>query len=81
MNYKFPYGNYNLFFGKLSSNIFHKSIERKLFKTGETYLKFDLNYFEEYISLNIIIGELMINLSYKDFVSFLRAYELNLKLL
>ena len=81
MNYKFPYGNYNLFFGKLSSNIFHKNIERKLFKTGETYLKFDLNYFEEYISLNIIIGELMINLSYKDFVSFLRAYELNLKLI
>ena len=81
MNCKFPFGNYDLFFDRLSSNIILKKNSRKLFQTGEKFLKINLNYYEKYISPNIAISDLLINLSYRDFVSFLRAYELNLQLI
>ena len=81
MNCKFPFGNYDLFFDRLSSNIILKKNSRKFFQTGEKFLKINLNYYEKYISPNIEISDLLINLSYRDFVSFLSAYELNLQLI
>ena len=81
MNSNFPYGNYEMFFDKIFANIIHKNNTRKLFKTGEKFLEIKLNYFEELISSNITIRDLLINLSYRDFVSFLRAYQFYLKLI
>ena len=81
MNSKFPYGNYEMIFDKIFANIIHKNNTRKLFKTGEKFLEIKLNYFEELVSSNITIRDLLINLSYRDFVSFLRAYQFNLKLI
>ena len=80
-NCKFPYGTYDILLDKLSSNIILKNNTRKLFKTGDNFLSMTLNYYEEIIIMNITIGSLLINLSYRDFVSFLRAYQLNLKLI
>ena len=81
MKCKFPFGNYDLFFDRLSSNIILKKNSRKFFQTGEKFLKINLNYYEKYISPNIEISDLLINLSYRDFVSFLAVYELNLQLI
>jgi hypothetical protein len=77
---KFPYGIYDLFLDKVSSDIISKNQTRKLFKTGENFNKIKINYYEKFISLNIAFGNLIINLSYRDLVSFLRAYDINLKL-
>ena len=80
-NCKFPYGTYDMLLDKLSSNIILKNTTRKLFKTGDNFLSINLNLYEDLITMNITIGSLLINLSYRDFVSFLRAYQLNLKLI
>ena len=77
----FPYGIYDLFLDKVSSDIISKNQTRKLFKTGENFNKIKINYYEKFTSLNISFGNLIINLSYRDLVSFLRAYEINLKLI
>ena len=79
-NNKFPFGNYKLLLDRLSSNIILKNNTRKLFQTGKNFLEIELNYNEELIASNILVGDLLINLSYRDLVSFLRAYQLNLKL-
>ena len=80
-NYQFPYGNYSILLDKISSQIIHKNNTRKLFKTGDNFVIINLDYYEDLISSNISIGEVMINLSYRDFVSFLRAYQMNLRLI
>ena len=80
-NYQFPYGNYHLLLDKISSEIILKNNTRKLFKTGDNFVIINLDYYEDLISSNISIGEVMINLSYRDFVSFLRAYQMNLRLI
>ena len=80
-NYEFPYGDYDFLLDKISSNIILKNNERKLFNTGKNCLTVKLNYYQELISSNTKIEDIMINLSYRDFVSFLRAYQLNLKLI
>ena len=66
---------------KISSEIILKNNTRKLFKTGDNFVIINLDYYEDLISSNISIGEVMINLSYRDFVSFLRAYQMNLRLI
>ena len=83
MQLKFPYGNYDLSLNNLSAKIILKNSERKLFKSKsqENFLRFQFNYCEDIISSNIFIGDLLINLSYRDFVSFLRVYLLNIKLI
>ena len=81
MNSEFPYGNYEMSIKRLSSNITLKNKTRQLFKTGNNFMEAKLNYFEELISANIILGDIIVNLSYMDFVSFLRAYQINMKLI
>ena len=80
-NFIFPYGNYDLFLDRISSDIILKNETRKLFETGQNVIKINLKYYEKSNSINMEFGNLIINLSYRDLVSFIRVYELNLKLI
>ena len=80
-NFIFPYGDYDLFLDRISSDIILKNETRKLFETGQNVVKINLKYYEKSNSINLEFGNLIINLSYRDLVSFIRVYELNLKLI
>ena len=80
-NFIFPYGDYDLFLDRISSDIILKNETRKLFETGQNVIKINLKYYEKSNSINMEFGNLIINLSYRDLVSFIRVYELNLKLI
>ena len=80
-NFIFPYGDYDLFLDRISSDIILKNETRKLFETGQNVAKINLKYYEKSNSINMEFGNLIINLSYRDLVSFIRVYELNLKLI
>ena len=80
-NFIFPYGDYDLFLDRISSDIILKNEKRKLFETGQNVVKINLKYYEKSNSINMEFGNLIINLSYRDLVSFIRVYELNLKLI
>ena len=80
-NFIFPYGDYDLFLDRISSDIILKNETRKLFETGQNVVKINLKYYEKSNSINMEFGNLIINLSYRDLVSFIRVYELNLKLI
>ena len=80
-NFIFPYGDYDLFLDRISSDIILKNETRKLFETGQNVVKINLKYYEKSNSINMKFGNLIINLSYRDLVSFIRVYELNLKLI
>ena len=80
-NFIFPYGDYDLFLDRISSDIILKNETRKLFETGQNVVKINMKYYEKSNSINLEFGNLIINLSYRDLVSFIRVYELNLKLI
>ena len=76
---KLPYGNYMINLNKISTNIASKKSIRELFFTNNNFLLFKINFTEELFSSNIIMDILTINLSYRDLLSFLRTYKINLK--
>ena len=76
---KLPYGNYMISLNKISANIASKKNIRELFFTNNSFLLFKINFSEELISLNVLIDSLTINLSYRDLLSFLRVYSINIK--
>ena len=80
-NFIFPFGDYDFFLDRISSDIILKNETRKLFETGQNVVKINLKYYEKSNSINMEFGNLIINLSYRDLVSFIRVYELNLKLI
>ena len=80
-NFIFPYGDYDLFLDSISSDIILKNQTRKLFETGHNVLKISSKYYEKSNVINISFGNIIINLSYRDLVSFMRVYELNIKLI
>ena len=80
-NFIFPYGEYELFLDNISSDIILKNRTRKLFQTGEKFIKIKVEYSEKTYNFELTFGNLILNLSYRDLVSFIRVYELNLKLI
>ena len=79
--HKFPYGTYIITLNQLSAEINIKNNIRKLFFSDKDFLQIKMTISKELISVNVEIGELTINLSYRDLVSFLRAYLINIKML
>ena len=75
-----PFGNYTLKLNQLFTNIVSNNRSRKLFFTEHNFLDIQINYNEEIFSPNIIMNMLKIDLSYRDFISFLRVYLLNVKM-
>ena len=78
-----PYGEYNITLRGIYGNINSKNNVRKLFftNTKNEFLLIKINFTEEIFSVNIRFDTLFINLSYKDLISFLRAYLLNKNML
>ena len=73
----FPYGNLFVTLNTLSTTLISKNHSRKLFYTKNDFLYIKLNNEKLNANLSIRIGTLIINLSYSDIISFLRAYFLN----
>ena len=80
-NKNLPYGNYIIILNQLSAIISKKNNIRQLFYTSKEFLQIKMNLTEELLSANVEMDHLNINLSYRDLVSFLRAYLLNFKIL
>ena len=76
---KIPYGNYMISLNQISANIASKSSIRKLFFTNNQFFSFKINFSEDIFYSNIIMDTLTINLTYRDILSFLRAYTINFK--
>ena len=76
---KLPYGNYMISLNQISSNIVSKKNIRELFSTSNGFFSFKINYSEELLSSNITMDNITINLSYRDLLSFLRVYTINMK--
>ena len=76
---KIPYGDYMIRLSKMSAKITSKNNIRELFFTSSNFLLFKINLSLELCSSNIIMETLTINLSYRDLLSFLRAYSINMK--
>ena len=64
---------------QISSNIVSKKNIRELFSTSNGFFSFKINYSEELLSSNITMDNITINLSYRDLLSFLRVYTINMK--
>ena len=78
-----PYGDYMISLNKISANIGSKTNIRELFITNDNnnFLLFKINYTAELFSSNVIMDSLTVNLSYRDLLSFLRVYSLNIKII
>ena len=79
-NGEIPYGNYMISLNNISTNIASYNKLRYLFSTDKDFLRIKINFSETLLSLNILMDDLIINLSYTDILSFFKAYSLNLKL-
>ena len=75
-----PYGSYVMTLGKISANIISNNYFRELFFTTDDFLNIKIDLNNTIFSSNIIMDILTINLSYRDLLSFLRVYSINLQL-
>ena len=73
----FPYGNIFITLNTMSTTLISKDHSRKLFYTKNDFLYIKINNEKLKASYEMRIGALIINLSYIDIISFLRAYFLN----
>jgi hypothetical protein len=64
---------------QISSNIISKKNIRELFSTSNGFFSFKINYSEELFASNITMDNITINLTYRDLLSFLRVYTINMK--
>ena len=76
-----PFGSYIITLNQISAKICGKNSIRELFFTGNDFLQIKMTFTEELISAIILTDILKINLSYRDLISFLRAYIMNFKIL
>ena len=74
----FPYGILILTLNTMSTTLISKNQSRKLFYTRNDFLYIKVNNTKLEASLEIRVDTLIINLSYSDIISFLRAYFLHL---
>lgn len=74
-----PYGTYMIVLSQLSANISSKNNIREIFQTSDNFLNIKIDFSKEILSLNILMDIITINLSYRDLLSFLRVYSLNMK--
>jgi len=81
-NGELPFGEYKIILSSINANIASKNNIRKLFfsNSKNEFLKIKINYTEEIFSTKIYLDNLFINLSYRDLVSFLSAYLLNMNM-
>ena len=73
----FPYGNLFITLNAMSTTLISKNHSRKLFYTKNDFLYIKLYNTKLKAELEVRVGILIINLSYSDVISFLRAYFLN----
>ena len=73
----FPYGNFFITMNTMSTTLISKLQSRKLFYTKNDFLYIQITNSKLSAKLEVRIGCLIINLSYSDIISFLRAYFLN----
>ena len=73
----FPYGNFFITLNTLSTTLISKLQSRKLFYTKSDFLYIQITNSKLRAKFEVRIGFLIINLSYSDIISFLRAYFLN----
>ena len=73
----FPYGNLFITLNTMSTTLISKDHSRKLFYTKNDFLYIKINNEKLKANLEVRVGILIINLSYSDVISFLRAYFLN----
>ena len=76
---KIPYGKYMINLNKISTKIVSKKNIRELFFTNDNFLLFDITFSPEIFLSHIILEPLTINLTYRDLLSFLRVYSINMK--
>ena len=80
-NKNFPYGNYVVTLNKLLIKMNMNNNIREIFFTDNDFLQLQINYSEELFSANILMDKLTIHISYRDLVSFYKAYLLNIKMI
>ena len=80
-NGELPFGNYSINLNQLYTEISSNNKIRKLFYTENDFLSVQINYSEEIFSSNINMSILKINLSYRELISFYRAYLINMKMI
>ena len=73
----FPFGNIFITLNTMSTTLISKIHSRKLFYTKNDFLYVKINNAKLNLALEVRVGTLIINLSYIDIFSFLRAYFLN----
>ena len=73
----FPYGNIFITLNNMSTALISKHHSRKLFYTKNDFLYVQITNMKLSAKFEVRIGVLIINLSYNDIISFLRAYFLN----
>ena len=73
-----PYGNLFITLNTMSTTLISKDHSRKLFYTRNDFLYVQVNNEKLKANLDVRVGILVINLSYSDIISFLRAYFLNM---
>ena len=76
-NLKLPFGEYCIQINSIISEFVSGVNKRKLFHTKNYFLIFKLQITKDSININTQIQSLLINLSYFDVMSFLKAYQLN----
>ena len=79
-NGEIPYGNYMISLNNVSTNIASSNNLRYLFSTGKDFLRIKIKFSEKLFSSNILMDDLIINLSYTDILSFFKTFSLNMKL-
>ena len=79
-NGEIPYGNYMISLNNISTNIASSNNLRYLFSTNKDFLRIKINFSKTLLTSNILLDDLIINLSYTDILSFLKAYSFNMKL-
>ena len=80
-NGELPFGNYSINLNQLYTEISSNNKFRKLFYTENDFLSVQINYSEEIFSSNINMSILKLNLSYRELISFYRAYLINMKMI
>ena len=73
----FPYGNIFITLNTMSTTLISELQSRKLFYTKNDFLYIQITNSKLKAKFDVRIGYLIINLSYSDIISFLRAYFLN----
>ena len=76
-NLKLPFGEYCIQINSIITEFVTRINKRELFHTKNYFLIFKLQFTKDSIHINSEIQSLLINLSYFDVMSFLKAYQLN----